>query len=188
MVKFKLTDWFPSGSAQGISWGLDTGIKAGGTSSYLCNWSEHVNYSPVRDCYSERVGFAAAEVMVIGWARVSGGGGQVGEYFDNRIYHPSYGDIVILSANVYGGKDWTKFRATFWYDPAADTKFGRLELWDGADWVQQGNDINFGRGAPAADTIKLHAYFYGYNDFITNWDVSASAWWDELEVYRRIPL
>jgi len=66
--------------------------------------------------------------------------------------HISYGALSI-EPDVSGV--WKNMRATFWYDSANDTRWGRVEKWTGSVWEQVGNDTNFGSNSPSANSIRL---------------------------------
>ncbi|MEM2352079.1 MAG: hypothetical protein QXT26_06695, partial [Thermoproteota archaeon] len=150
---------------------LDAAVKYAGNSSLLIQYS-----SPTMgNIYSAtRKNFSCTEVMVVLWVKIRADS-PYGLHAP-QVYHPGYGALTLEEGSEI---DWTKFRATFWYDSVNDTRWGRVEKWDGTTWVQQGSDVNFGRGPPAAGSISIQDRASGTSTF-TFW-----CWFDEVEVYTR---
>lgn len=178
-----LGQWIFSGHGSGD---MDTSIKYGGTGSYKAEIRGSVQNAINA---LARNNFTCTQLMVILWTRIEIGTGTTPyppyeNDTDAYVRHPSYGDLNVGTFHKYGGGggqviDWAKYRVWFWYDSAVDRKFGRIEKWDGSNWVQQGPDINFGPGAPSADSavlkIKVSTQTY---------DAYTKVWFDDLEVYR----
>jgi len=70
--------------------------------------------------------------------------------------------------------EWVKFKVTYWYDATSNTKWGRIEKWIDSAWVQQGGDINYGAGSPAAGSLSLKMVASSAHE--------GRAWFDEVEV------
>lgn len=154
-----LTNWTLDGNE-----GLDISTKYAGNSSVRIG-----NIVPTAATGLYRTGYSKTQVQVIAWIR-----GSPNDKVYPCITHSSYGSITKGSANI-----WTKIRVSFWYDAPNNTKFGRLESWDGAAWVQEGSDTNFGLGTPGANSIYLQAArIYGGGS------VTEYVWFDEVEVYE----
>ncbi|MEM2258040.1 MAG: hypothetical protein QXV39_07995 [Candidatus Caldarchaeum sp.] len=144
---------------------LDAEWKYAGNSS--------LRHSGTGRVVSSRKNFSASEVRVEVWISASCIG-YWGTHGTAIVFHPSYGELQLLRMEVTGKPPFVKKRATFWYDSPNDTRWGRVEVWNGEEWVQEGYDVNFGTGAPAAGTISLIGSMN-----------SGTVWWDEVEVYTR---
>jgi len=153
-----LTDWTLSSQWGDGSAVLDVATKYAGNSSLRLGagtgWAKVTHNT-----------FSSTQMQVILWCRNTPEGvGYEG------IIHSSYGTLSLQS--YYTASTWERFKATFWYDAPSNTRWGRLEKWNGSAWIQQGTDTNFGAGSPATGSLQLRSY--GTNNY---------GWFDELEVY-----
>ena len=162
MTKLVFADWVFAGTGTGA---LDTSEKYAGNSSYKVVLSDPGSKSNTLTHNS----FLQPQAQVILWVRNSYGTTAVSR--SAQVGLSTYGFVTCLpEKNV-----WAKYRASFWYDIASNTKWGRVERWIGSAWVQQGTDYNFGTGSPAAGSLILKTsvgFTYGI-----------SLWFDEVEVY-----
>jgi len=157
------TDWDYSGDS-GNDASLDTGKKVEG------NGSLRLNINASGSEVATRKNFSSTQLQVILYTATQARSVDTTR-LSSSVSHTSYGSIGCLS----GTADWTRFRVTFWYDSTTNTRFGRLEKWDSStnSWVQQGNDVNFGTGAPAPGSLQL----IGYANYL------AWIWFDDVYVY-----
>jgi len=172
------SEWTFAGAGSGA---LDPSVKYAGTSSYKSSLNPNYVGTPTNTL--TRDAFSCSQLRVILWRRhsvtcKSGAGDNITG--DQYVRHPGYGDVLL--SHIYNDtpgstvtNDWKKYRVSFWYDSASNTRFARREYWDGSQWVQDGADVNIGSGAPTAGSIVLkHTAMGG------GWSY---AWYDELEVY-----
>lgn len=161
-------DWTFTQVTGTAAWALDAATKYAGNSSAkisLYSYSSPTVARATHDTFSEPM------AQVICWVRHNTG--NYGSIADCKIRLSTYGAIGTAS---YATVDtWEKFRFTFWYDVTTNTKFGRLEKYVGAAWVQQGSDTNFGTGSPSSGQISLEGRCEDYRG-------GEKAWFDEVEV------
>lgn len=154
-----LADWTFSGTGTGI---LDASTKYAGNSSYQSFIAvQDATNSLTHDTFSE------PQAQIICWARLAGQ-----STFNVKAYinHSSYGDLQLSFSAM---STWEKFKAVFWYDAGANTKFGRIYRWTDSAWVQQGSDTNFGAGSPSAGSIVLKQWCNRVDTYV---------WFDEVEI------
>ena len=129
-----LDEWTKTAGA----WVLDSGTKHSGNSSVK---TSNQNAILSRGSYHQ------AKISAYFFTVVAGS-----EMAKIGFKHNSYGELLGQSEATQG---WHRYKATFWYDGANDTKWGKIEKWVDPDWVQIGTDTNFGAGSPNADYVAL---------------------------------
>lgn len=154
-----LSDWTASGTS-GTPPELDASVKYAGNSSVKFT----VQYESTTQLTHNT--FLENRAQIICWTRYND------QHGTPRVNMPSYGNLDCKGTNI---DTWYKWRLSYWYESATDTKWGRRELWTGGEWVQQGTDTNFGSGAPSNCALILSAINIGAPYKL--------AWFDELEVY-----
>ena len=161
-------DWTFSSITGTQSCGLDGTTKYAGNSSARMSFASFVSTTLARLTHDT---FLEQTAQLVGWVRHNAG--NYGSVADCRVRLSTYGAI---GTAAYAGLDtWEKFRFTFWYDIASNTRWGRLEKFISSAWVQHGGDINCGTGSPSAGEISLEARCVNYRG-------GEKAWFDELEV------
>ncbi len=161
-------DWTPGGN--GGSATLDGVTKYAGSSSMKFTSQGGYFVNTITLTHNT---FSSNKVQVICWARTS----QYSvSYNIIKITHSSYGALIPTNSAM---NTWDKFRVTFWYDNTTNTKWGRVERWDGTNWILLGGgDVNCGVGSPSAGTLSLELHYKG-----TSGSAYGYGWFDELEVY-----
>lgn len=162
-----LIDW--TLSADTIPWSqlpvLDAAIKYSGSSSLKC----YANSASTRYSRAQHTTFSESQLQLIAWTYSESISKVV-----PRVSLASYGALVLTNS---ANNTWERFKVSFWYDSNSNTKWGRVERWNGAAWVQIGSDTNFGVESPAAGSM----YIEGRG--ISDGAASYSVWFDEVEVY-----
>lgn len=143
---------------------LDGDIKYAGNSSLRCR-SMYANGAYSRAQHNT---FSATQAQITAWVRTV-----------NNAVAPSIGlvNYGVIRFNV-SPDTWEHHRATFWYDPDTNTKWGRAEKWDGSSWVQVGGDYNFGYDAPITGALYIEGCTTRHLG-----DGWFNVWFDELEIY-----
>jgi len=165
-----LADWTLSwnnlGGGTGFNPTLDAAIKYAGNSSLKCYTNE---FNAGGYSRATHITFSETRAQLIVWAR--------SETKSNAMPYVGHASYGILECTNSADATWERFKVSFWYDASSLTRWGRVERWNGAAWVQIGTDTNFGAGAPAAGAIFIESY-----KLLTQF-VYTSNWFDELEVY-----
>lgn len=161
------TDWTITGTGTCT---LDGSTKYAGNSSLYLYVTDTSNVELTHNTFSRN----QAQVTV--YVRYNQSGSGTWYTRNLNVNLSTYGN---LSAFATATETWERWRFTFWYDTVANIKWGRTEKWDGASWVQQGTDSNFGSGSPANGSLSFQtATSSGFPYTRTIY-----AWFDELEVY-----
>ncbi len=158
-------DWTVSGVGSAA---LDATVKYAGNSS--CKLT--IPQSTTGNCNFTHNTFSGSQVQVILWHKSSG-------YYGLR-----YGDVLVgltsygyLSVKYGEDENWLKYKVSFWYDANSNTKWGRVERWDGSTWIHVGGDVNLGIGSPSAGSLVLRSKL----DLV--YGAPVDRWFDEVEVY-----
>jgi hypothetical protein len=124
--------------------------------------------------------FSCSNVCIVCWNKMKCDFALGGGVFKSKLKHVSYGELPYLQYQTghYFNTSWEKFRGWFWYDSDSDVRLGRLEKWDGSNWIQQGSDVYFGTGEPVSDAIQFNGDATG-----TAYGGMRYIYWDGIKVY-----
>jgi hypothetical protein len=163
-MKDAFTDWdcVHSSGAGSWSWATDHCVSPTHSGKFSA-LGVNTLYKITRHDYSK------SQVQMIFWARYDGH--DAGAYLD--AWHPSFG-LMAIKTGVQT-VDWTKYRATFWYD--GSKKYGTVEYWTGSSWEMIGSLYDFGTGAPGTDTAGWEVY--------SGASASFNVWFDDVSFYSR---
>lgn len=156
-------DWTHSGS--GVA-SLDGAVKHAGNSSYKAEPFPGIPPNVLtHDTFSE------PQAQIVLWTRKASGN----EHCQQVVTHSEYGNLSCLPDVI---DTWQKWRLTFWYEAAANTKWGRIEKWINSTWEQIGEeDTNFGAGSPSSGSVALTISYGNYPG-----GSDAYMWFDDVEV------
>jgi len=156
-------DWTRTGSGVGE---LDGSVKHAGNSSYRAEPFPGLDPNVLtHDTFSE------PQAQITLWTIKASSSSHCGQV----VNHTEYGSLSCLPDVI---DTWQRWRLTFWYEAATNTKWGRIEKWINTAWVQQGaDDTNFGAGSPSSGALSLRISYGNYPGGAT-----AFMWFDEVEV------